>query len=327
MHWISLPISAILLTVAVGSASRVKRVIGGIEFEEGKWPWLVSLQGKIPDFTIFGIPITYRKFYCGASLINDRWILTAAHCFKENDLGPGLVGLVYIKVNGIEQQLTDKVLRPNYWHARLGDIELSADLVDRLVGLVGDFFDISRLREWTLHGEKIVIHPEYNSENLWANDIALVKLEEDVPSGSELLSHIQSVHLPVQGLMTFPRDMQKCIMKGWGCTAGGGSVASVAREVELPKVSDLSCRQFWNVPATTRLCAGYNLQQKGICSGDSGGPLVCNTGDSWVQVGIASFTSANRPGNVPGVFTRVSQFTDWIQQVIMEDERNQQDES
>ena len=31
---------------------QVKRVIGGETFEEGKWPWLVSLQGQIPEITV-----------------------------------------------------------------------------------------------------------------------------------------------------------------------------------------------------------------------------------------------------------------------------------
>ena len=54
--------------------------------------------------------------------------------------------------------------------------------------------------------------------------------------------------------------------------------------------------------------------------GDSGSALVCrhNDGfaDRWVQAGIASFTSASRPGEIPGVFTRVSAYADWIQQTM-----------
>ena len=53
--------------------------------------------------------------------------------------------------------------------------------------------------------------------------------------------------------------------------------------------------------------------------GDSGGPLVCHNGREWIQVGVASFTSASRPGNVPGVFTRVSRYVSWIRDVMVED--------
>lgn len=272
--------------------SRAKRVIGGSNFATGKWPWLVSLQGKIPVVTFFGIPVARKTLYCGASLLNDRWLLTAAHCFVNSQLG-------------------DVTQIPRYWHARLGDVHLSSSLMDRLRGFVGDVLDYPDWKDWFVHLDLIVIHPQYQPRNNWSNDIALVRLAEPVPSGPDV-PQIGSVTIAAPNDHAFPDDGQICIMKGWGCTSSGGAVSQKAQEVNLPKINDFDCARLFMIDTRTRICAGYNLARKGICSGDSGGPLVCRLNGKWVQTGIASFTSSERPGDMPGAFTRVSAYTTWI---------------
>ena len=65
--------------------------------------------------------------------------------------------------------------------------------------------------------------------------------------------------------------------------------------------------------ASTQLCAGGEFA-KDSCDGDSGGPLMRQVqGSNWYLEGIVSF--GNRCGleGWPGVYTKVSEYTDWIQ--------------
>ncbi|GLV32010.1 tracheal-prostasin [Carabus blaptoides fortunei] len=54
---------------ACGIANKHRRIVGGQETEKNEFTWVVLLR--------YG-----SKFYCGASLINDKYLLTAAHCVK-----------------------------------------------------------------------------------------------------------------------------------------------------------------------------------------------------------------------------------------------------
>ena len=60
-----------------GIVHRNGRVIGGRDAFIEEFPWQVSLQ----KFRIaFPLPIPDWGHTCGASIINDYWLLTAAHC-------------------------------------------------------------------------------------------------------------------------------------------------------------------------------------------------------------------------------------------------------
>lgn len=46
--------------------------------------------------------------------------------------------------------------------------------------------------------------------------------------------------------------------------------------------------------------------------GDSGGPLMMRLNQRWTQLGIVSFGNKCGEPGYPGVYTRLSEYTDWI---------------
>ena len=50
---------------------RVKRIIKGTESQFGEYPWKVQLRKR------------NGRHICGAALVNNKWVVTAAHCIDE----------------------------------------------------------------------------------------------------------------------------------------------------------------------------------------------------------------------------------------------------
>nr|AOW41607.1 trypsin [Euphausia superba] len=57
-------------TCTCGRVNRASRIVGGVETEVNEYPWMVALAWSASS----------NNAFCGASIINERWILTASHC-------------------------------------------------------------------------------------------------------------------------------------------------------------------------------------------------------------------------------------------------------
>lgn len=238
------------------------RIIGGIEADEGDWPWMAALVYAGLD--------AYNGQFCGGALIADQWIVTAAHC-------------------------TDGA-SPEDIEVILGVHNLSED----------------EGRRFTV--DQIIEHENYDNQTL-DSDIALLHLSE--------ASSQNSIELVAQGDpdgLTAP--FTNATMIGWGTTDPFVyRYPEELRQVSVPIVPGRVGLKIYGAENFTinMLAAGLRQGEKDTCSGDSGGPLmVRNTSDTdWVLAGITSWGIGCARPRFPGVYTRVSRFTSWVDAATM----------
>lgn len=160
---------------------------------------------------------------------------------------------------------------------------------------------------------RTIRHPNYN-DNTTNNDIALLELSQPATLNSRVAT-IPYVISPGDDPL-FAAGVNS-VVTGWGATSEGGSSPAILQEVTVPIVSQDICRQAYGSSLTNNMfCAGLAQGGKDSCQGDSGGPLSVSSGSSRKLAGIVSWgNGCARPGFY-GIYTRVANYTAWIQQYI-----------
>ncbi|XP_060749067.1 transmembrane protease serine 9-like [Tachysurus vachellii] len=232
------------------------KIVGGADASPGSWPWQVSFQSG-------------GSHFCGGSLINADWVLSAAHCFPSSSTSGITINL------GMES------------------------------------LDLTNSNQQQRSASIIIINQNYN-DNTKDNDIALVQLSSSVTFNN----YIQPVCLAASN-SSFSAGTVVWVT-GWGTIASGVSLPSpqTLQEVQVPIVSNSNCAKAYSPITDNMLCAGLAQGGKDSCQGDSGGPLVVKSNGVWVQAGIVSFGNGCALPKFPGVYTRVSQYQDWIKSNI-----------
>ncbi|XP_017775838.1 PREDICTED: chymotrypsin-1-like [Nicrophorus vespilloides] len=96
--------SLLFVSIAVSSVLCGERIVGGMVAEDGKYPYQVSIR----MWNVY--------HFCGGSILNDRWILTAAHCVynQKFDNMTVVVGTNSLSKGGVEHEIESIVAHPFY---------------------------------------------------------------------------------------------------------------------------------------------------------------------------------------------------------------------
>ncbi|XP_032184172.1 testisin-like isoform X1 [Mustela erminea] len=255
-----------LLTWPCGQRTVSTRIVGGKDSELGRWPWQGSLR-------------LWGSHRCGASLLNRRWVLTAAHCFEDHS-------------------------DPFEWSVQFGELSSSPSIWN-----LQAYYNRYSV-------EEIILSPLYLGASSY--DIALLKLSSSVTynkyiqpicvltSSSEFQNRTdcwvtgwgdieEEQELPSPYIL---QEVQVGIINSAICN--------------YLYAQPVFRYDIWG----DMICAGTIQGGKDACFGDSGGPLACEKKGLWIQVGIVSWGSGCGRPNRPGVYTNVSRHFRWMQKLL-----------
>jgi secreted trypsin-like serine protease len=158
---------------------------------------------------------------------------------------------------------------------------------------------------------ELIKHPAF-SRATYDNDVALLKLKTPL-TFSETVNRLPPISSSEEN--GFEPNATEMTVTGWGMTVEGGEIVDTLRFVNVSFVDQASCNRplSYNGRVTPNmLCAGSPSGGRDSCQGDSGGPLATRIADRAVLAGVVSWGDGCARPLKYGVYTRASQFADWI---------------
>merc|ERR1712130_804261 len=248
-----------------GKAGREQRIVGGKDALPGEFPF-TALLGRKGKRRAGGVTVDVNVFTCGGTLINLRYVVTAAHCHHAT-LRRKQISLV-----------------------RLGEYEVTDHNRPDCLGN----FCLEDPQDFDLKPEDVILHPDngkvQQQENItnYINDIALIRLPRAARENRAVRVVCLPIHPKVAAAQLNVPDIDEGLSSyyptvvGWGSTevnkTWSGTLERVRSPVQhkeaVPVVSSEQCSEKLHglVPTPDQICAGGEIG-KGHCYGDSGGPL------------------------------------------------------
>lgn len=259
-----------IVDLGLEEQTRSTRVVGGIDAQAGAYPFYTSL-------------IAYKDGkpggLCGAAVIADRWLLTAAHCVQDR------------KKNGAPGPIRSA----SGFRAFPGSVDL--------------------LKSPQRELRRIIPHPQYSRDGALRHDIALIELKQSAQAPSVLLpekdqdpSAGQHVRIVGHGTTTWKGKISHRLREAETQIVSRSACKVV--EKKLPHYGPVD---------STRICADVQSRKGLVdaCQGDSGGPLLTiDANGHWRAIGVVSYGYRCAEPGFPGVYTNVSKYRPWIDHVI-----------
>lgn len=168
---------------------------------------------------------------------------------------------------------------------------------------------------------KIYIHDNYKPPLIY-NDIALIELNGNV----SFTGFVKPACLFTEYFKELENN--SVVATGWGLTSFAGNISDILQAVELNLRGD--CKSSYRInrrklnvgTIDSQICAGSE-DDKDTCQGDSGGPLQVFDFRKKLHV-VMGATSAGMGcgGGLPALYTRVSSYLDWIENIVWPKSKN-----